>query len=519
MFISLKAKILLTILLIVSLFTFFILVYFPAQQHRFLLNSYNNEVQNLSNTVALGVRIALNEQDYEGVRTAMEFVKENPALRFVSLLEYDTVWNSARSQYKLNKKIFKTYPEGATPKLNAMSSDSLIVKEAGFQTPMMSGAIMLGFSTGVINESEKRIFQTSLLISAAIFLVGLLIGVWTSQNLAAPIVALRNASQRIGKGELITAEGKFSNDETGDLARTFNTMVHRLSSSREELHATNRELSKANDMLSTTLENLKATQTQLIQTEKMASLGELTAGIAHEIQNPLNFVNNFADLNSELMDDLEQEAVAGNIDEMKAVIRDLKENSRKINHHGKRADSIVKAMLQHSRQAKGQAEPTDINALCDEYLRLSYHGMRAKDKTFNADFKTAFDETIGKVPLVSQDVGRVLLNLFNNAFFAVAEKAQTQSADFKPMVLVQTRKEAGWLQIRVEDNGAGIPQAIVDKIFQPFFTTKPTGQGTGLGLSMAHDIITKEHGGTIKAESRIGEGTAFVIHLPLNPQA
>ena len=236
--------------------------------------------------------------------------------------------------------------------------------------------------------------------------------------------------------------------------------------------------------LTNSLSELKSTQAQLIQSEKMASLGELTAGIAHEIQNPLNFVNNFSEVNKEMLEELKEEMNKGNIDDANAIANDVIDNEEKINHHGKRADAIVKGMLQHSRQTKGVKEPTDINALCDEYLRLSYHGLRAKDKSFNADFKTGFDETIGKVNIVPQDIGRVLLNLFNNAFYATSEKLKGESLKlngYKPLVSIQTKKLSNKIEITVSDNGNGIPQNIIDKIFQPFFTTKPTGQGTGLG--------------------------------------
>jgi two-component system NtrC family sensor kinase len=259
---------------------------------------------------------------------------------------------------------------------------------------------------------------------------------------------------------------------------------------------------------------LKSTQAQLIQSEKMASLGELTAGIAHEIQNPLNFVNNFSDVNKELLEELKHEADKGNINEVKAIASDVIENEEKINHHGKRADAIVKNMLQHSRKNEVIKGPTDINALCDEHLRLSYHGMRAKDKNFNAEMQTRFDESIGKINIIPQDIGRVLLNLFNNAFYAVNEKKQKLNGTFEPVVNVSTKKENGNIVIKVEDNGNGIPKNIVDKIFQPFFTTKPTGQGTGLGLSLSYDII-KAHGGEIKVEAKEGEGAKLLIQLPL----
>ena len=293
---------------------------------------------------------------------------------------------------------------------------------------------------------------------------------------------------------------------------------------RKGLHLNNKELHKKNEIIEIqklkaeqTLAELKSTQAQLIQSEKMASLGELTAGIAHEIQNPLNFVTNFSEINKEMIDEAAAEIEKGNVDDAKTILNDIKENSEKINHHGKRADSIVKGMLQHSRVSTGVKEPTNINALADEYLRLSYHGLRAKDKSFNANFKTDFDDTIEKINIIPQDIGRVLLNLFNNAFYAANKKLTDHNspitADYKPLVSVQTKKEKDDIIIVVADNGNGIPQNIIDKIFQPFFTTKPTGQGTGLGLSLSYDII-KAHGGELRVETKEGEGSNFYILLP-----
>jgi signal transduction histidine kinase/ketosteroid isomerase-like protein len=263
-----------------------------------------------------------------------------------------------------------------------------------------------------------------------------------------------------------------------------------------------------------TLTELKATQAQLIQAEKMASLGELTAGIAHEIQNPLNFVNNFSDVSSELLDEMMEEIAKGNFDEVKEILNDVKQNLEKINHHGKRADAIVKGMLQHSRSSNGIKEPTDINALCDEYLRLSYHGLRAKDKSFNAILKTDFDESIGNVNIIPQDIGRVILNLITNAFYVVDEKKKSGVENYEPTVSVSTSKIGEKVTIKVIDNGNGIPQKVLSKIFQPFFTTKPTGQGTGLGLSLSYDIV-KAHGGELMVETREGEGSQFTFYLPL----
>jgi signal transduction histidine kinase len=302
------------------------------------------------------------------------------------------------------------------------------------------------------------------------------------------------------------------------------------------------EISQQKEALEKTLNELKSTQQQLIQSEKMASLGELTAGIAHEIQNPLNFVNNFSEVSRELIDELKQERVKeeGIRDKVleEELLRDIDANLEKINHHGQRAASIVKGMLQHSRTSSGQKEPTDINALCDEYLRLAYHGLRAKDKSFNAAFKTEFDPNLPKVNIVPQDMGRVVLNLINNAFFAVKQRQDVGSSDrqdvrsserqngdddptirrsdeeYTPMVILSTRKKEDTIEITVSDNGTGIPNEIKEKIFQPFFTTKPTGQGTGLGLSLAYDIVTKAHGGNLTVESELGKGTIFKIEIP-----
>ncbi|HRH36082.1 MAG TPA: ATP-binding protein, partial [Catalimonadaceae bacterium] len=259
---------------------------------------------------------------------------------------------------------------------------------------------------------------------------------------------------------------------------------------------------------------LKSTQSQLIQSEKMASLGELTAGIAHEIQNPLNFINNFSELNSELIEELNEELEKGNYEEVKSLATNLNENEQKILYHGKRADAIVKGMLQHSRSSSGKKEPTDINALADEYLRLAYHGLRAKDKAFNAKMETHFDEAIGKINVIPQDLGRVILNLITNAFYVVDQKKKSGLTNYEPLVSVSTKKVGDKIEILVKDNGNGIPEKVMDKIFQPFFTTKPTGHGTGLGLSLSYDIVTKGHGGDLKVETKEGEGSSFTIYLP-----
>ncbi len=285
---------------------------------------------------------------------------------------------------------------------------------------------------------------------------------------------------------------------------------------KERERMRDRELAQAKE-IEKAYNDLKATQSQLIQSEKMASLGELTAGIAHEIQNPLNFVNNFSEINKELLNEMKEELEQGRIEDAKGIAKSVIDNEEKILFHGKRADSIVKGMLQHSRASSGVKEPTDINALADEYLRLAYHGLRAKDKSFNAGMKTELDPSLGKVNVVPQDLGRVILNLITNGFYAVTERKRSESNGYEPTVTVITKKAGDKVKITVKDNGNGIPQHILDKIFQPFFTTKPSGQGTGLGLSMSYDIVTKVHGGQIDVDTQPGQGTSFIITIPNKP--
>jgi signal transduction histidine kinase len=290
----------------------------------------------------------------------------------------------------------------------------------------------------------------------------------------------------------------------------------------------NKDLREQKEKVEEALTRLKSTQSQLIQSEKMASLGELTAGIAHEIQNPLNFVNNFSEINMELSDEILEAASKADLDEVRTLAADIKSNQEKINEHGKRADGIVKSMLQHSRTDSGQKELTDINALANEYLRLAFHGMRGKDKSFNASMQTAFDPAMEKIPIVPQEIGRVLLNLINNAFYAVQQKSKISAPGYQPVVTVSTHivhaesdhpnsanaPMRNFVSIQIADNGLGIPENIKAKIFQPFFTTKPTGQGTGLGLSLSYDIV-KAHGGELKVETMEGEGTGFTVLFPI----
>lgn len=284
----------------------------------------------------------------------------------------------------------------------------------------------------------------------------------------------------------------------------------------EELEQKRKAIEEAKDALEKSLEELKAAQTKLVQSEKMASLGELTAGIAHEIQNPLNFVNNFAEVSRELMEEMNTEIDLGNSEEAREIAKDIMRNLEKINHHGKRADGIVKGMLQHSQTTSGKLEPADLNAIVEEYIRLCYHGLRAKDKFFSASIKSTFDPGVGNVQMIPQDIGRVVFNLLTNAFYAVNEAKKLRvDKEYEPVVTIHTERTAKNIIVTIADNGTGIPAKILDKIFQPFFTTKPTGQGTGLGLSLAYDIVTKGHGGELRVETREDAGSTFMMLLPV----
>ncbi len=487
--ITLQSKIWITVCSIVLLFSFFILIYFPAQQEKYLLKNYNKEVQNLAGTVALGVKIALKEQNFEGVQTALDFVKNDPHLRFISMAQTDTSWNDDKTSFTINRIIFKTFPEHVNVSANIGSSDSMIVKTAAFETSVMSGEIILGFSTDEIIQSKRQIRTTSLIVSTLVFIIGIFIGFWLARRISVPVLALRDAALRVGEGDRTQMIRSSARDEIGDLTDAFNKMVSDLKHAEDKINAA---------------------QAQLLHAEKMASLGQMTAGIAHEIQNPLNFINNFSELNLDLIseiDDLQSE------EEKKEILKDMKGNLEKISHHGNRADRIVKNMLLHSRAGSSEKQKTDINSLCEEYLQLAYHGVRAKNIDFNCTIQKYFDKEIPKISAMPQDIGRVVLNLLNNAFYAMEERRIMQP-DYKPVLQFSTANGNGVVNISIRDNGKGIPENIKAKIFEPFFTTKPSGEGTGLGLSICYDII-KAHGGELNVESKENEFTEFVISIPV----
>ena len=369
-------------------------------------------------------------------------------------------------------------------------------KDAAFIIPVICLYIILYIWEGLLD-------QTTVLATLLIYFVFLGLPIAISVYLGLKTASSNRALKTtLAEVQTLSAQNLLKEQEKQQILADQNIVLEK-------------QVNERTSELNQSLTHLKETQTQLIQSEKMAALGELTAGIAHEIQNPLNFVNNFSEVNIEMIDELKVELKNGNTDEALAIADDIGENEKKIRHHGKRADSIVKGMLEHSRVGTGEKQPTDLNALADEFLKLSYHGLRAKDKDFNAELVTNFEATLPKGKISQQDIGRVMLNLFNNAFYAVNQKKRTAGNDYKPEVTVSTSSKGKEIEIRVKDNGTGIPESINDKIMQPFFTTKPTGEGTGLGLSLSYDIVVKGHGGTIQVTSVEHEGSEFIISLPI----
>jgi len=531
-----------TFLVITSLVTF---AFFSLQQQRkFYMIEFNNATLATIEAARLALEIGLKDENYEAIGTVLRWVKENENVEFIALVDE-------------SDEIVALFPDSSNYSVSMIRqlsttldlSKKLFVREGTWTSATTEvGRLFIGFSTRYLTRAEQRTVLSMFGVVFLVVLVGVIITYYLSKEMTLPLERLKIVTEKISNNELsIRAETDMGSQEIQSVAMAFNHMINQLLQTQkqrlDELESYNKNLSEQNhiieeynvqilagmdrakqDLINLQIEKqrteeamteLKSTQAQLIQAEKMASLGSLTAGIAHEIQNPLNFVNNFSEVSSEMLDEMEEELDKGDFDEAKYLAGEVKDNLKKIMHHGKRADSIVKGMLQHSRASTSEKERTDMNALADEYLRLSYHGLRAKDRSFNCEIVTQFDATIDHIYIVPQEIGRVLLNLFTNAFYAVTEKKKLFPTEYKPTITVQTEKIESGVRIKVSDNGLGIPEKIKEKIFQPFFTTKPTGQGTGLGLSLSYDIITIGHGGTISVESIEGEGTTFTINLPV----
>lgn len=519
---TLKTKIWLTVLTIVLMFSFFSLYYFPSQQEKYLLDSYHNEVQNLTNTISLGVKIALRDENFEGVQTAMSFVKDDPRLLFVNLWVTDTIWDKDHNSFKLNDSLLKTYPEDTANRHTTHSKKSIIKKRSEFTSDMMNGAIELAVTTENIEMGKKKIRTTSLIVSGVVFVIGIMIGFWLSRSISIPVLALRDAADKVGEGDLTQRVINRSGDEIGDLGRAFNKMVADLEKAREELSKANLNLASTNEELHKTVADLKAAQEQLIQAEKMASLGQLTAGIAHELNNPINFVTaNIQPLKDDMADlikfiesydeiilkkdlkneftEIEKVKQAGKIELTKKEINNLLKG---IEDGATRTSEIVKGLKNFSRLDRNVFKKASINDSLDSTLTL-----------LNNSFKNRIEivKQYGDLPEVDcfpGQINQVFMNILSNAI---------QSIPAEGKVFVKTWRDHDMVKISIRDTGVGMTDEVRKKIFDPFFTTKEVGKGTGLGLSISYGIIQK-HNGEIEVFSKPGEGTEFAIRIPVTQQ-
>ena len=520
--ITLKTKIWLTVLTIVLMFSFFSLYYFPTQQEKYLLDNYNNEVQNLTNTISLGVKIALKDENFEGVQTAMSFVKDDPRLLFVNLLIADTTWDNDHKSFKVGDSLLKTYPEDTVNRHATHSKNSIIKKRSEFTSDMMNGAIELAVTTEYIEKGKKEIRTTSLIVSGVVFVIGILIGFWLSRNISIPVLALRNAADKVGEGDLTQRVTNESGDEIGDLARAFNKMVADLAKAREELSKANLDLASTNEELHKTVADLKAAQEQLIQAEKMASLGQLTAGIAHELNNPINFVSaNIQPLKDDMTDlikfiesydeiintkglknefsEIEKAKQDGNIEFTKKEISNLLKG---IEDGATRTSEIVKGLKNFSRLDRNVFKKASINYSLDSTLTLLHNSFKNRIEIV---------KHYGDLPEVDcfpGQINQVFMNILSNAI---------QSIPAEGKIFIKTWQEQDNVKISIRDTGVGMIDEVRKKIFDPFFTTKEVGKGTGLGLSISFGIIQK-HNGEIEVFSKPGEGTEFSIRIPITQQ-
>jgi two-component system, NtrC family, sensor kinase len=522
--INLKTKIWLTILTIVLMFSFFTFLYFPARQEEYLLKNYNNEVQNLAKTVAVGVEIAINEQNFKGIKKEIEIVKNDPRLSFVTLLEEDTVWTGKPGQYFIHDSILTSFPEKVSIPAEISSNNLLIVKRASLNTKLMNGngAIMLGFKTAEIIQIRDRIRKVSFMVSGVVCLIAILVGFWLSRNISKPILALREAARLVGEGDLEQRVRKSTRDEIGDLTEAFNKMVEDLGKTRAELKQTNITLASTNTALKASMEELKEAQEQLLQAEKMASLGQLTAGIAHEINNPINFVSaNITPLKEDLADILlilncydkiiEEKKLEPDFTEAKnlkekthfgATVSEVRNLLTGIEDGARRTSEIVRGLRNFSRIDQNVFRKTNLNECIESTLTL-----------LHSSFKNRIEivKTYGDLPEVDcfpGQINQVLMNILSNAIQSISETGR---------IFINTRVTGDMVKISVKDTGGGMSEEVRKKIYDPFFTTKEVGKGTGLGLYISYGIIEK-HNGKIEVFSNVGEGTEFVISIPITQQ-
>ena len=518
--ITLKTKIWFTVLTIVLMFSFFSLYYFPAQQEKYLLDNYNTEVQNLANTISLGVKIALTEENFEGVQTAMSFVKDDPRLQFVNLLVTDTIWSNDHLQFSLKDSILKTFPEKQAGDPKTYSENSFIKKRTEFNTEMMSGAIEVGLTKDNIEMGKRKIRLTSLVVSGVVFVIGIIIGFWLSRNISVPVLALRDAANRVGEGDLTQRVVNKSGDEIGELARALNKMVEDLARAREELRKANLNLASANNALEVTVADLKAAQAQLIQAEKMASLGQLTAGIAHEINNPINFVTaNIQPLKDDLADILKIIDCYEKVISEKGMEKDFLEVEKfkqdaKIDLTMKEVNNLLKGIedgaMRTSEIVKGLRNFSRLDQ--NVFRRANLNESLASTLTLlNSTYKNRIEiiKQFGDIPEVDcfpGQINQVFMNILSNAIQAIPSAGT---------IFIKTWQANDMVKISIKDTGTGMTEDTRKKIFDPFFTTKDVGKGTGLGLAISFGIIQK-HNGEIEVFSKLGEGTEFIIRIPIN---
>jgi signal transduction histidine kinase len=528
---TVKTKIWMAVTTIVLLFSFFVLFYLPAIQERTLLSNFNKDVQNHANTVALGVKIALTEQNFQGVQTAMDFVKKDPLLRFVSLIQLDTTWNTKHNAYQITKNIFKTYPDRKKINLNVVSDDSIVVKHSSFSAPMMKGEIILAFSTKEIIQSRKQIRATSLFFSFLIFSIGILIGFGLARNISVPILKLRDAATKVGRGDLTQQVLNKSSDEIGELGIVFNKMVTDLATARQELENRTKELilekKKSDDLLEglkQSLVDLKDTQEQLIRQEKLASVGQLTKGLVDRLLNPLSYINNFAAVSNELLQE-SQELLATDKytadehvhQEIVSLFTLVESNIEKIKEHGSSLTRIVRSMDKLLQNKSEVFIESDINQFIETQVAIYKHELEEDYRTIPLELIQGINVKNFSIKILPTEMGLVLTSMLNNAMYALNEKS-LKNPNFDPKLTVETRYDDNYVAIVINDNGIGISEGERRQLFSPFFTTKPTSKGTGLGLFLSQDIV-KIHKGTISVDTQPDAYTTFTIQLPLSDSA
>jgi signal transduction histidine kinase len=516
---------------IVLLFSFFVLFYLPAIQERTLLNNFNKDVQNHANTVALGVKIALTEQNFQGVQTAMDFVKKDPLLRFVSLIQLDTTWNAKHTTYQITKNIFKTYPDRKKINLNVVSDDSIVVKHSSFSAPMMKGEIILAFSTKEIIQSRKQIRATSLFFSFLIFSIGILIGFGLARNISVPILKLRDAATKVGRGDLTQQVLNKSSDEIGELGIVFNKMVTDLATARQELENRTKELilekKKSDDLLEglkQSLVDLKDTQEQLIRQEKLASVGQLTKGLVDRLLNPLSYINNFAAVSNELLQETQELLATDKYtadqhvhQEIISLFTLVESNIEKIKDHGSSLTRIVRSMDKLLQNKSEVFIESDINQFVETQVAIYKHELEEDYRTIPLELIQGINVKNFSIKILPTEMGLVLTSMLNNAMYALNEKS-LKNPNFDPKLTVETQYDDNYVAIVINDNGIGISEGERRQLFSPFFTTKPTSKGTGLGLFLSQDIV-KIHKGTISVDTQPDAYTTFTIQLPLSDSA